>query len=175
MKSATDKDLFTLLGKFKQQQKMPPIENWNPTREGEIDILINAKGEWFHEGGYFERQDLARLFASILRREGEHYYLVTPSDKLKIQVEDVPFSVVLMNITDEGISFITSLGDEVKVNSEHPIEFRKTTDLIPYVMIRNNLWAKLNQSTYYQLMDLAEETADGYVIRSGDYEVKIPE
>ena len=175
MKSATDKDLFTLLGKFKQQQKMPPIENWNPTREGEIDILINAKGEWFHEGGYFERQDLARLFASILRREGEHYYLVTPSDKLKIQVEDVPFSVVLMNVTDEGISFITSLGDEVKVNSEHPIEFRKTTDLIPYVMIRNNLWAKLNQSTYYQLMDLAEETADGYVIRSGDYEVKIPE
>lgn len=174
MTSATDKDLFNLLGKFKQQQKMPPVESWNPTREGEIDILINSKGEWFHEGGYFERQDLARLFASILRREGDTYYLVTPVDKLKIQVEDVPFSVVLMNVTDEGISFITSLGDEVKVNSEHPIEFRKTKDLVPYVLIRKNLWAKLNQSTYYELMDLVEETADGYVIRSGDYEVKIP-
>jgi len=173
MTNAAEKDLFKLLGKFEQKQKMPPVESWNPTREGEIDILIDAKGEWFHEGGYFERQDLARLFASILRREGEHYYLVTPVDKLKIQVEDVPFSVVLMNVTDEGISVITSLGDEVKVSSEHPLEFRQSTDLVPYVMIRNNLWAKLNQSTYYQLMDLVEETADGYVIRSGGYEVTI--
>lgn len=175
MTNTTDKDLFALLGKFKQQQKMPPIESWNPTREGEIDILINQKGEWFHEGGYFERQDLARLFASILRREGDDYFLVTPADKLKIQVEDVPFSVVLMKTTEEEIWFITSLGDEVKVSSEHPIEFRKTTDLIPYVMVRNNLWAKLNQSTYYELMDFVEETAEGYVIRSGDYQVKIPE
>lgn len=174
MTSTTDKDLFKLLGKFQQQQKMPPIENWNPAREGEIDILINNKGEWFHEGGYFERQDLARMFASILRREGDDYYLVTPADKLKIQVEDVPFSVVLMSVSDDEISFITSLGDEVKVDSEHPLEFRQTTDLIPYVMIRNNLWAKLNQSTYYELMDLVEETAEGYVIRSGGYEVKIP-
>lgn len=175
MTNTTDKDLFKLLGKFQQQQKMPPIENWNPTREGEIDILINNKGEWFHEGGYFERQDLARMFASILRREGDDYYLVTPADKLKIQVEDVPFSVVLMNVSDEGISFITSLGDEVKVGSEHPLEFRQSTDLIPYVMIRNNLWAKLNQNTYYELMDLVEDTAEGYVIRSGSYEVKIPD
>lgn len=175
MTSTTDKDLFKLLGKFEQQQKMPPVESWNPTRVGEIDILINAKGEWYHEGGYFQRQDLARMFASILRREGDDYYLVTPADKLRIQVEDVPFSVVLMNVSNEGISVITSLGDEVKVGSEHPLEFRQSTDLIPYVMIRNNLWAKLNQSTYYELMDLVEETADGYVIRSGAYEVKIPE
>lgn len=174
MTNTSDKDLFKLLGKFEQQQKMPPIESWNPTREGEIDILINSKGEWFHEGGYFERQDLARLFASILRREGDDYFLVTPADKLKIQVEDVPFSVVLMNNTDDQISVITSLGDEVKVSSEHPLEFRQSADLIPYVMIRNNLWAKFNQSSYYQLMDLAEETAAGYVIRSGDYEITIP-
>jgi hypothetical protein len=179
MTATADKNLFALLGKFEQQQKMPPIEDWNPTREGEIDILINNKGEWFHEGGYFERQDLARLFASILRREGDNYFLVTPVDKLKIQVEDVPFSAVLMNVTEDGISLITSLGDEVCVSSEHPLEFRQSTDenstsVIPYVMIRNNLWAKLNQSTYYELMDLVEESAGGYVIRSGQYEVKIP-
>lgn len=174
MTSTSDKDLFKLLGKFEKQQKMPPVDSWNPTREGEIDILINSKGEWFHEGGYFERQDLARLFASILRRDGDNYYLVTPADKLKIQVEDVPFSVVLMNVTAAGISVITSLGDEVTVSSEHSLEFRKTTDLIPYVMIRNNLWAKLNQSTYYELMDLVEETEQGYVIRSGDYVVSVP-
>lgn len=180
MTSTTDKDLFKLLGKFEQQQKMPPVESWNPSREGEIDILINTKGEWYHEGGYFKRQDLARMFASILRKEGENYYLVTPAEKLKIQVKDVPFSIVLMNEEEGVLSFITSLGDEVKVGSEHPMEFRQSTDLIsntliPYVMIRNNLWAKLNQSTYYELMDLIKETADGYIIRSGSYEVKVPE
>lgn len=174
MTATTDKDLFALLGKFKQQQKMPPIEDWNPARVGEIDILINNKGEWFHEGGYFERQDLARMFASILRREGDDYFLVTPADKLKIQVEDVPFFVVLMSVSDDEINFITSLGDEIKVGSEHPLEFRHSTDLIPYVMIRNNLWAKINQNTYYELMNLAQETAEGFEIVSGDYRVKIP-
>lgn len=184
MTSTTDKDLFKLLGKFEQQQKMPPVESWNPTREGEIDILINAKGEWYHEGGYFKRQDLARMFASILRKDGDDYFLVTPAEKLKIQVEDVPFSIVLMNERKGVLSFITSLGDEVIMNTEHPMEFRKTTppkaaiegaaEFIPYIMIRNNLWAKLNQSTYYELINLAIETAEGYVICSGDYSVAIP-
>lgn len=171
MTSTTDEDLFKLLGKFEQQQKMPPVESWNPAREGEIDILINIKGEWYHEGGYFKRQDLARMFASILRKEGENYYLVTPAEKLKIQVEDVPFSIVLMSEKEGVLSFITSLGDEVIMSAEHPMEFR---ELIPYVMIRNNLWAKLNQSTYYELINLAQETAEGYVVCSGDYSVQVP-
>lgn len=171
MTSTTDKDLFKLLGKFEQQQKIPPIESWNPARAGEIDILINTKGEWYHEGGYFKRQDLARMFASILRKEGENYYLVTPAEKLKIQVEDVPFSIVLMSEKEGVLSFITSLGDEVIMSAEHPMEFR---ELIPYVMIRNNLWAKLNQSTYYELINLAQETAEGYVVCSGDYSVQVP-
>lgn len=171
MTSTTDKDLFALLGKFEKQQKLPPVESWNPTREGEIDILINNKGEWYHEGGYFKRQDLARMFASILRKDGSDYFLVTPAEKLKIHVEDVPFLIVLMKEEDGELSFITSLGDEVKLSAEHPLEFRKT---IPYVMIRNNLWAKLNQSTYYELINLAQETEAGYIIRSKDYEIKIP-
>jgi len=181
MTSTSDKDLFALLGKFEKQQKMPPVESWNPTREGEIDILINNKGEWYHEGGYFKRQDLARMFASILRKDGTDYFLVTPAEKLKIHVEDVPFSAVLMKEEEGELSFITSLGDEVKVSAEHPLEFRKTetspegsADFIPYVMIRNNLWAKLNQSTYYELINLAQETEAGYIVRSKDYEIKIP-
>ena len=180
MTSTSDKDLFKLLGKFEQQQKMPPVESWNPTREGEIDILINAKGEWYHEGGYFKRQDLARMFASILRKDGEDYFLVTPAEKLKVQVEDVPFSIVLMSEEEGVLSFITSLGDEVIMGAEHPMEFRRvastagSAEFIPYVMIRNNLWAKLNQSTYYELINLAQDTGEGYVISSGDYSVAIP-
>lgn len=181
MTNTTDKDLFKLLGKFEQQQKMPPVESWNPTIESQIDIVINQKGEWFHEGGYFERQDLARMFASILRKDGDDYFLVTPVEKLKIKVEDVPFSIVLMKEEKDQLQFITSLGDEVTLSNDHPMEFRAvaassagSADYIPYVMIRNNLWAKVNQNTYYELINLAQETADGYVICSADYRIKIP-
>jgi hypothetical protein len=186
MSNSTDKDLFKLLGKFEQQQKMPPVESWHPEVEGEIDINIDSQGRWFHEGGHFDRQDLARMFASILRREGDDYYLVTPAEKLKIRVQDVPFSIVLMSERQGGLNFITSLGDEVEMGGDHPLEFRKnpqsspqsqkeSAEFIPYIMIRNNLWAKLNQSTYYELINLVQETAEGYVLRSKDYEVVIPE
>lgn len=182
MTNSSEKDLFQLLGKFKQQQKMPPVESWNPIRTGEIDIVITNKGDWFHEGRYFERQDLARMFASILRREEDDYYLVTPAEKLKIKVEDVPFIVVLMNEEESGINFITSMGDEVTMGPEHPLDFRlnpssiaNNAEHIPYIMIRNNLWAKLNQSVYYQLVDLAKEVAGNFFIASGDYQVEIPQ
>ena len=181
MSNSTDKDLFKLLGKFEQQQKMPPVESWNPEVEGEIDINIDSQGRWFHEGGHFDRQDLARMFASILRREVDEYYLVTPAEKLKIQVQDVPFSVVLMKEQDGGLSFMTSLGDEVEISIDHPLEFRinpllqkGSAEFIPYIMIRNGLWAKLNQSTYYELINLAQESAEGYIIQSKGYKVVVP-
>lgn len=182
MSNSSDKDLFKLLGKFEQQQKMPPVESWHPEIEGEIDINIDSQGRWFHEGGHFDRQDLARMFASILRREEDNYYLVTPAEKLKIKVEEVPFIVVLMSEEKGGINFITSMGDEVTMSAEHPLEFRETPNStdnnpehIPYIMIRNNLWAKLNQNVYYQLVDLAKEETGNFFISSGDYQVEIPQ
>ena len=172
MSNNTDKDLFKLLGKFEQQQKMPPVESWNPEVEGEIDINIDSQGRWFHEGGHFDRQDLARMFASILRREGDDYYLVTPAEKLKIRVEDVPFSIVLMKCdavsSQQQLSFMTSLGDEVIVNESNKIEFRTSSngDQIPYIEVRNGLWGKLNQSTYYELMNLVQESPEGFFVNS---------
>jgi hypothetical protein len=177
---SSDKDLFKLLGKFEREQKMPPVESWNPKVEGEIDIVIDAQGRWFHEGGHFDRQDLARMFASILRKDGESYFLVTPGEKLKISVKDVPFSIVLMKneIIDgqQQLSFITSLGDEVIANEKNKIEFRanENGDQIPYIEIRNNLWGKLNQSTYYELIELAEERLEGFFLSSGGVDFKIP-
>jgi hypothetical protein len=172
-------DLFSLLGKFEQEQKMPPVEMWNPRVEGEIDIHIDQQGRWFHEGGHFDRQDLARLFASILRKEGDYYYLVTPSEKLKISVDDVPFSIVLMTCEQgeqQKLSFITSLGDEVVAGVDHKLEFRRNHngDQVPYIEIRNNLWGKLNQSTYYELISLAKEGAEGFYVTSQGYQFNIP-
>jgi hypothetical protein len=180
MNNSGDKDLFKLLGKFEYEQKMPPVEGWNPEIVNDIDIVIDQQGRWFHEGGHFDRQDLARMFASILRREGEDYFLVTPSEKLKITVKDVPFSIVLMkNETidnQQKLTFITSLGDEVVASNKNKIEFRtnEAGDHIPYIEVRNKLWGKLNQSTYYELVSLAEERPEGYFLTSCGSEVKIP-
>lgn len=180
MSKDSDKDLFKLLGKFEQEQKMPPVASWNPQIEGEIDIHIDSQGRWFHEGGHFDRQDLARMFASILRKEDDRYYLVTPTEKLKIRVDDVPFSIVLMKTElNDGLqilSFMTSLGDEIIASEDNRIEFRVSTngDQIPYIEIRNGLWGKLNQSTYYELINLAEENSEGFFLRSGDLTLKIP-
>lgn len=169
-------NLFDLLGKFDQQGGRPPVDQWHPDREGEIDILIDYKGDWYHEGGYFERQDLARMFASILRLEDGDYYLVTPAEKLKIRVENVPFLVVLMSYRDNEVRLITSLGDEVVVGDEHPLEFRKNEagDYIPYVLIRGGLWARLNQTVYYELAEHMKETPNGFAIRSSNAEFLIP-
>jgi hypothetical protein len=180
MNNSGDKDLFKLLGKFEYEQKMPPVEGWNPEIVNDIDIVIDQQGRWFHEGGHFDRQDLARMFASILRREGEDYFLVTPSEKLKITVKDVPFSIVLMkNETidnQQKLTFITSLGDEVVASNKNKLEFRvnEAGDYIPYIEVRNRLLGKLNQSTYYELMSLAEQRPDGFFLTSCDSEVKIP-
>jgi hypothetical protein len=180
MTNSSDKDLFKLLGKFEKEQKMPPIEGWDPQVESDIDIVIDSQGRWFHEGGHFDRQDLARMFASILRREGDDYYLVTPVEKLKIQVADVPFSFVLMkNKTvdnQQQLSFITSLGDEVIAGEKNKIEFRANSngDQVPYIEVRNGLWGKLNQSTYYELIDLVKERADGFFLSSGGFDFKVP-
>ena len=180
MSDSSNKDLFKLLGKFQQQQKMPPVEDWDPQVVGEIDILIDFQGRWFHEGGHFDRQDLARMFASILRREGDDYYLVTPAEKLKIRVDDVPFSIVLMKNervdSQQQLSFMTSLGDEVIARKGNKIEFRASAsgDQIPYIEVRNNLWGKLNQSTYYELMDLVEERTDGFFLVSCGCDFEIP-
>ena len=180
MINSSDKDLFKLLGKFEKQQQMPPVESWNPQAEGEIDIVIDSQGRWFHEGGHFDRQDLARMFASILRREDDNYFLVTPAEKLKIQVDDVPFSFVLMkNETinnQQQLTFITSLGDEVIANEKNKIEFRASSngDQVPYIEVRNNLWGKLNQNTYYELVDLAHEKEGGFIIESCGESFEVP-
>lgn len=159
-----------MLGKFEQQGSKPPVESWSPEVEGEIDILIDSKGDWYHEGGYFERQDLARMFSSILRVIDNNYYLVTPAEKLKIRVEDVPFVVVLMDQQQDGLHFITSLGDEVVASLQNPIEFRENSsgEQVPYLLIRDGLWGRMNQAVYYQLAELMEQTAEGFSIRSGD-------
>ncbi|MCY3841373.1 MAG: DUF1285 domain-containing protein [Gammaproteobacteria bacterium] len=149
-----------------RQRRLPPVESWNPSREGEIDIRIAANGNWYHEGGLIRRFAIAKLFSTILRVEDGHHYLVTPVEKLKIRVDDAPFVATDMETDGEGrqrrILFTTNVGDVVLADSEHPIVVEDHDgEPRPYVAVRRDLRALIARSVFYRLADLASETPQG--------------
>src|SRR5579871_6868456 len=105
---------------------LPPVHLWNPARCGEIDIVIKKSGLWFHEGTPIGREALVRLFSTVLRKDPDGIYLVTPVEKMKITVEDAPFIAVRVDqVEDEAggevLKFLTNVGDVVEAGPEHEI------------------------------------------------------
>lgn len=159
--SESPEQLFERLLQQKEEKRLPPVDQWHPEREAEIDIRIAADGTWYHEGGAIRRQSLVELFASILRREGDQYFLVTPGEKLAIEVEDVPFQVVQLECSGSGDSqrllFKTATGDTVLADQAHPLEVEQPdSEPAPYVLVRDGMWGRLSRNAYYQLAELAE-------------------
>jgi uncharacterized protein len=143
-------------------RKLPPVEKWNPAHCGEIDIRIARDGTWFHQGTPVGRRELVRLFSTILRREGDNYCLVTPGEKMRIQVEEVPFLAVLLEVRGSGceqqLVFTTDVGDEVIADAEHRIRVESAPDTgepAPYIHVRGGLEARLSRSVFYHLADMA--------------------
>lgn len=162
--SARIDDLVRALGNS-PAQALPPVERWNPPDCGEIDIVIDREGVWHHEGRPIRRPALVRLFASVLRREGERYVLVTPVEKLGIRVEDAPFLAVAMAVEPEGVGeaaprlvFRTNLDDVVACDRDHPlrVDIRADGEPRPYVYIRRGLWARLTRAVFLDLAERAE-------------------
>lgn len=137
---------------------------WNPAQRGVIDIRIAADGSWHHEGRRIQREALVKLFAGILRREGGAYYLVTPTEKLAIRVDDAPFVATLVErIDDEGeaaIVFTTNIGERIVVDREHALRIEtdgQTGQPRPYVTVREGIEALIGRSAFYDLLNLAQE------------------
>jgi uncharacterized protein len=137
-----------------------PAPSWNPPDCGDIDMRIAADGTWFYCGSPIGRAPLVRLFASVLRREGERYVLVTPVEKVGIKVDDAPFLAVEMLLESEAeqprLKFRTNVEDVVTVDSEHPLRFEHgaSDGLKPYVRVRDDLWALVKRALFYDLVDL---------------------
>ncbi len=144
--------------KNEQGSKMPPVELWDPPFCGDIDLQIKANGDWFYNGTIFKRLSLVKLFASVLKKEADKYFLVTPVEKVGITVEDAPFVLSQWCWLDDAQTMMqvtTNLGDEFLLDKQHPLTISEDGSL--YVTVRRNLLAKVHRNVYYQWVDLAKE------------------
>lgn len=139
----------------------PPVHLWNPPFCGDLDMEIRRDGTWFYLGTPIGRQPLVRLFASILKREGDKFFLVSPVEKVGIRVVDAPFVAVDAEATgtgpDQMLNFTTNVGDSVTADADHPIRVVRdaTGAPSPYVHVRRGLEALIDRKTFYRLIDIA--------------------
>jgi|TARA_B100000929_G_scaffold286555_1_gene271891 hypothetical protein len=159
------KGIETIYDFSKRKKKgIPPVEKWNPPFCGDIDMHILRNGKWTYMGSEIKRPAMIKLFSNIIRLDEDgHYYLVTPVEKVRIKVDDVPFVAVSMNKTTEkgidSLSFVTNVQDEVVLSKENPIEIviNDNDEPSPYITIRRNLKALISRAVYYDLINMAEE------------------
>ncbi len=146
---------------------LPPVHLWNPELCGDIDIRIARDGTWFYMGSPIGRKRLVRLFSTVLKKEDNEHYLVTPVEKLRIVVDDAPFVAVQLEdrIEDDQqvLYFRTNTDDIVAAGPQHSIwvDFAQDGEPSPYIHVRSGLCARLARSVYYQLVELGEEIEDG--------------
>jgi hypothetical protein len=164
---------------LKDSNQLPPMEQWQPALSGDMDMVIRKDGSWWHEGVKIQRERLVRLFASILRKEGEDFFILTPVEKWRIQVEDHPFMITMIDPKPDHIDAITNTGDLLIISSQHPLKLSELDgELLPEIDVRNGLKARFSRNAFYDLAGLAEEkpsegAASEFVIRSAGVEFKV--
>ena len=161
----------------REGRAIPPLDKWHPENIADMDLVIKANGEWWHEGGKMTRQSLVNLFATILWKEENdgvtEYFLKTPVQKIRIQVEDVPLLINDVGIVKEDevswLEFVTTTGDVVRLDDEHPISLQAyqpndaadridESQVRPYMPVRNGLSALIGRNTFYHLTEIGELT-----------------
>jgi uncharacterized protein len=142
----------------------PPVERWNPPFCGDLDMRIAADGTWYYLKTPIGRPALVKLFASVLKREGDKYFLVTPVEKCGIEVEDAPFLAVELDLVQRPdgrvLNFRTNVDDWVACGPQHALRFEReagTGGLKPYLHVRRDLWAKVTRALFFDLVALGEE------------------
>lgn len=151
---------------LEKPRSLPPVHLWNPVHCGDIGLEIRKDGSWWQNGVRFSREKLVRLFSTILRRDSDGYYLVTPHEKVVVKVADAPFMGVRVDRHESNghqvILLTTNVGDVVAIDDAHPIRVetdRQTGEPSTYVVVRGGLEARLARPAWYELISWAE--ADG--------------
>ena len=157
----------------------PPVHLWNPPFCGDLDMRIARDGTWFYLGTPIGRAPLVKLFSSIIRKDGDDYFLVTPVEKVGIIVDDAPFVAVDFDVENKGlnqiINFRTHVGDEAIARKDNPIRVvrdKETGEPSPYILIRKNLEALIDRKSFYRLIELGSiqdfEGTNWFGIRSSE-------
>lgn len=156
--------ILTELEKNSDGQSLPPVEKWNPDFCGDMELVIKRDGSWHYQGSPIGRQRLVKLFSTVLKKEDDKYFLVTPVEKLGIRVEDAPFLVIRMQVKDTAdgplITFEDNCDNQIILTKDNPIWVEhdsKTGEPSPYIMVRRNLHALIHRNVFYELVERAEE------------------
>lgn len=151
-------------------RSMPPVEKWDPPYCGDIGLAIASDGTWSYKGSPIRRMSLVKLFASVLRRDGDgRHYLVTPAEKVDVAVADAPLLAVELEAigTGRGQTLVvrTNLDDVVRIGCEHPLRFAPSKDgaIRPYVLVRGRIEALVTRALTYELADLLAESDTGRI------------
>ena len=158
----------------KEGRGLPPVQDWNPPFCGDLDMRIARDGTWFYQGTPITRPALVRLFSTILRRDGDDYFLVTPVEKVGITVDDAPFVAVDVEAEgagqDQTLRFETNVGDHVTAGPDHPIRVERdpeTGEPAPYVLVRANLEALIDRKSFYRLVEIGDRQDGWFGLWSG--------
>lgn len=146
------------IAELQAARNLPPIEQWDPQASSDSLMTIRADGRWFHDGGEIRRPAMVRAFAGLLRRDerGQHW-LVTPHEKQSIKVEDAAFLATDVNRTGNALAFRLNTDEVVVAGPEHPLIARGDADLPAlYLCVRHGAEARINRSTWLQLVELAD-------------------
>ena len=151
--------------------KPAPVHLWNPPFCGDLEIHIDTNGRWFYQKSEIKRKRLIQLFANILKKENNNYFLVTPVEKVGITVADVPFIATEIDLTTKDkivlFKFITNIGDATYLEKydQFQILFKNSTnEPQPYIHVRSNLFAKIDRKSFYSCFDNLWITLNGYKI-----------
>jgi hypothetical protein len=148
------------------ENKLPPVEKWTPDCNGDLDMRIDREGQWYYQGGKIERQSMVKMFSSILKREGDDYFLVTPVEKWRIQVDQAPFVFVGLRLEQQGehqgLVLTTNTGHEVLLSEANPLEVSHADSGEPRPMatVYRNLPGLINRNVFYELVELSELETD---------------
>ncbi|RMJ06285.1 hypothetical protein DOQ08_00971 [Marinobacter litoralis] len=163
--STKPEDIAKVVSEHSNERSLPPLDKWNPELSGDMDLVITRDGQWVFKGNPIEREAIVKLFSTILRREDDgHYYLVTPVEKWRIQVEDTPLLAHTLTAAGEGenqiLSLTTNMGETLEVGSDHVLRVESYPDSEeprPTILVRHGVEARLQTSAFYDLVAVAEE------------------
>ncbi len=158
---STDGILSFLNNNENASGKLPPVEDWHPENCGEMDLVIRTNGEWRHEGTPIGRKKLVRLFSTVLRKDDDQHFLVTPAEKIAIQVEWQPFVIIDYEIVKQEGSdvfvFVDNCDNQIALTELQQLAYSTFEQQeLPIINVRRNLYASFSRSCYYRLIELAQ-------------------